>query len=188
MDQSAESTLSGISDEMDEEAGETTLYFDAADGTLRDEDGDEVTFEMGTESSAEPESLLGDEEEEEDGEEGEEEEEGSQTPHAGQPSDAAQQQRPAQTITSTSANTQSIPVATRTSRLRRLSSATQSRVSTSVHMYRRADCFLSLRCSNPATDSTTTLTRRDTRHLPAITRCDDPIAGSTRTRPSCGAC
>ncbi|KAI7356090.1 hypothetical protein D0864_04504 [Hortaea werneckii] len=42
----AESTPSGVSDDMDEEedAGNTTLYFDAEEGVLRDEDGDEVTF------------------------------------------------------------------------------------------------------------------------------------------------
>ncbi|KAI6877191.1 hypothetical protein KC318_g18869, partial [Hortaea werneckii] len=42
----AESTPSGVSDDMDEEedAGDTTLYFDAEEGVLRDEDGDEVTF------------------------------------------------------------------------------------------------------------------------------------------------
>lgn len=89
-------------DDEDDGEGETTLYFDAEEGTLRDADGDEVTIEMGE----------GDEEEDEE-EEGEQEE-GSQTPQA-------QAQRP-QTITSTS-NTRP------SSRLRRLSSATQSRVS-----------------------------------------------------------
>jgi len=118
--QLAESTPSGMSEDIDEEAGETTLYFDAEDGTLRDEDGDEVTLEMGTESSAEPESQ-------EDEEEGEE---GTQTPQAAQSSEAAQQQRPTQTITSASPTTAaSSPAARRPSRIRRLSSATQQRVS-----------------------------------------------------------
>lgn len=94
--------------EEDDEAegeGETTLYFDAEEGTLRDADGDEVTLEMGTED------------EDEEGEQEGEQEEGSRTPQA---------QRP-QTITSTS-NTQA-HTARRGGRLRRLSSATQTRVS-----------------------------------------------------------
>lgn len=70
--------------EDEDEEGETTLYFDAEEGTFRDADGDEVTFEMGESEDAE--GL------EEDEEQGDEQEEGSQTPQA--------TQRP-QTITST---------------------------------------------------------------------------------------
>ncbi|KAK4495542.1 hypothetical protein PRZ48_013874 [Zasmidium cellare] len=66
-------------DEDDDAEGETTLYFDAEEGTLRDADGDEVTLEMGTEDEQE----VG----------ADEQEEGSQTPQQ-------QQQRP-QTITIT---------------------------------------------------------------------------------------
>jgi len=111
---------------MEDEAGETTLYYDAEDGTLRDEDGDEVTFETGTESSAEPESLVDEDGEEEGEQEGEE---GSQTPHAAQSGEAAEQQRPTQTITGTSPGVGPSPIARRPSTLGRLSSATQQRVS-----------------------------------------------------------
>lgn len=104
-------------DEEEEAEGETTLYFDAEEGTLRDADGDEVTLEMGTEDEYENEEQEG------------EQEEGSQTPQA---------QRP-QTITSMS-NTQ--PQTTRpVGRLRRLSSATQARVSGDVGRNDQADTW-----------------------------------------------
>lgn len=100
----------------DGEEEETTLYYDAEDGTLRDADGDEVTFEMG-DDEVEEEILDDNEEGEEAGGEGEGAEEGgSQTP---QPA-----QRP-QTITSTSATANTA----RPGLLRNLSSATQIRVS-----------------------------------------------------------
>lgn len=102
-------------DEVDDAEGETTLYFDAEEGTLRDADGDEVTLEMGTEDE--------DDNEEQEGEQ----EEGSRTPQA---------QR-AQTITSTS-NIQP-HTERRAGRLRRLSSATQTRVSDDNEREHQAD-------------------------------------------------
>ena len=94
--------------EEDEGEGETTLYFDAEEGTSRDEDGESVTLEMS--GSEEPESQQ-----EEGGEEG------SRTPQA---AGSAQPER-TQTFTSmslTSTGTESAR-ARRPSRLRRLSSA-----------------------------------------------------------------
>ncbi|KAK4540622.1 hypothetical protein LTR36_009052 [Oleoguttula mirabilis] len=87
----AESTQSGMSDDVEEEAGETTLYFDAEEGVLRDEDGDEVDFEMGTESSIDE----SEEQEEDGGQEGE----GSRTPQA--TASTARAQQATQTITIT---------------------------------------------------------------------------------------
>ena len=118
------------SEDMDEEGGETTLYFDAEEGTIRDEDGNEVILDMDTEDSAEPESVV-DEDDEEDEAEGEEEgdEDGAQTPHAAQPDAGAEQQGASQTITSTSPTATASSVPDRPSRLRRLSSVTQSNVS-----------------------------------------------------------
>lgn len=112
-------------DGEEEDEQETTLYFDAEDGTLRDEDGDEVVFENeSTRASEEPASEVPAEEEENE----------SQTPQASQ-------ERSPQTITSMSpspagvAVAQTSPVANvmahmrRPNAIRRLSSATQHRVS-----------------------------------------------------------
>lgn len=74
-------------EEEEEEEGETTLYFDAEEGTLRAANGQEITIDMGEDETEDGEE---DNEEEEDGTE----EQGAQTPQA-----AAS--RP-QTITSTS--------------------------------------------------------------------------------------
>jgi WD repeat-containing protein 23 len=112
-------------DDDDGEGEETTLYFDAEEGTLRTADGEEVSFGMSEDSTAD------DEEQEE------ENEDGNRTP---QPAEGSQ--RPTQTITSMSTVTpSSASTATRTRRpslARRLSSATQRRVSCPVslgHMY-----------------------------------------------------
>jgi WD repeat-containing protein 23 len=72
------------------EEGETLVYFDAEEGTLRDADGDEITFDLGTED----EHGDDDDDEEEDGRE-----EGGQTPQP-QANPAAAAARP-QTITIT---------------------------------------------------------------------------------------
>ena len=98
--------------EEDDEGEGTTLYYDAEEGTLRDADGDEVRFEVG--DSEEPEDQEENEEEDEEGE-------GSQTPQQ-----EDQSQARAQTITSTSLATTN---PRRPSRLRRISFATQRRVS-----------------------------------------------------------
>ena len=111
---------------MDEDGeGETTLYFDAEDGTLRAEDGAEITFEMTDESSAnaseEPESQQ------------EGDEDGSRTPtDAPQSEESASAQRAPQTITSMSPSRSVESRARRPSLARRLSSATQRRVSPSI--------------------------------------------------------
>lgn len=146
-----------MSEDMEEEAGETTLYYDAEEGTLRDEDGDEVTFDMGTESSIDASEAQ---------EEGEEEE-GSRTPQPA--ASASAEQRATQTITSTSPTAgDSAAAARRPGRLRRLSSATQSRVSSplsfcTVGLIGRS----SLRYSNPATDPTTAQPGWYPGHVPA---------------------
>lgn len=88
------------------------MYYDAEDGTLRDADGDEVTFEMDGDEAEE--EILDDDEQQEAG--------GSQTP---QPAPTAR----AQTLTSTSATTTINPAVARAGLLRNLSSATQIRVS-----------------------------------------------------------
>lgn len=132
-----------MDDVEEEEAGETTLYFDAEEGVLRDEDGDTVTFEMGSEDSVDESQDDGEEAEMED-----EEEEGTRTPQPGASSAAAaetggqQGERATQTIRSTSSPTTTQPgnetggaasQPRRPSRLRRLSSATQTRVSSPFH-------------------------------------------------------
>ncbi|KAK4893403.1 hypothetical protein LTR27_008299 [Elasticomyces elasticus] len=123
---------SGISEDVEEEAGDeeetTTLYYDAEDGVLRDEDGDTVQFEVGDESiddaSDDPEAPTDDD----DDAEVEDEAEGTQTPQAAAAttSDEAQQaqHRAAQTQTVRSTP----PPPPRPNRLRRLSSATGSRI------------------------------------------------------------
>ena len=107
--------MSGVSEGIEGEAGETTLYYDAEEGVLRDEDGDEVVFETGPDDEDEDPDTSPDVETEED------EAEGSRTPQP--PAAAEPPQRATQSITSTS------PTTRRPSRLRRLSSATQTRVS-----------------------------------------------------------
>jgi len=122
----ASQTPSGISEEIEEDEAEgeveTTLYFDAEEGVLRDEDGDTVTFETSDEMSEDQDEEV----------EVEEEEEGTQTP---QVAAAAEPERATQTIRSTLPETQpetaSPGQAPRPGRLRRLSSATGSRVSLS---------------------------------------------------------
>ena len=157
-----------MSEDVEEEAeGDTTLYFDAETGTLRDEDGDEVTFDVGSSVDA-SEDQEEDDEEENDEEEDDEGAEGSQTPHATASTAAIQPpQQARQTITSTSFSTPSSPEATRPAgRLRRLSSATQSRVSSSIPSCSTADSLLlSLRHSNPAADSSTPKSSWYTHHV-----------------------
>ena len=123
-----------MSEDVDEEVeGETTLYYDAEDGTIRDEDGDEVTFDVGSSVDASE-----DHEDDEGGEDDEEEEEeregaeGSQTPHATASTAATQaRQQASQPITSMFESPALInnEAVSPPGRLRRLSSATQSRVS-----------------------------------------------------------
>ncbi|KAI5357589.1 Putative WD40/YVTN repeat-like-containing domain superfamily [Septoria linicola] len=76
----ASDDITSTGDEEDEAEGHQTIYFDAEEGTLRDEDGEEISFEVEGE---------GEDEEEDEGEEGgaEEGEEGAQTP---QPTTATQ--------------------------------------------------------------------------------------------------
>ncbi|KAK3674253.1 hypothetical protein LTR78_005722 [Recurvomyces mirabilis] len=120
----ASTTPSGLSEEIDEDEAEgeveTTLYFDAEEGVLRDEDGDTVTFETSDEMS----------EDQDVEEEVEEEEEGTQTPQVA--AAAAEPERATQTIRSTLPETESTTTsdrqAPRPGRLRRLSSATGSRI------------------------------------------------------------
>lgn len=111
-----------VEDDNEEAEGEeTTLYFDAEEGTFRTESGHEITFDVDEE---------GEEEEEDEEAEEEEDGEGSRTP---QP--AASSMRPTQTITSTSSTSPDVSrnVSGATPRrrglLRRFSSATQRRVS-----------------------------------------------------------
>lgn len=70
-------SVDDMDQDQDEGEGEAeaVLYFDAEDGTFRDEDGDEITFEMGAEDEQEQD---GDEEENGEGDD----EEGSRTPQA----------------------------------------------------------------------------------------------------------
>lgn len=169
--QLAESNTSGITEDLDDEqASETALYFDAEEGVLRDEDGDTVTFEM-DDGDEDPERLA-------ETEEAEEEEEGSRTPQpVASAAETTGAERPTQTIRSTSS-----PVSDpRSSRLRRLSSATQSRLSFLKSLDSETDYWLSLRCSNPATDSPTTCACRHKRRIPASRR-HDSLAGSRGQR------
>ncbi|KAK5111877.1 hypothetical protein LTR62_004609 [Meristemomyces frigidus] len=95
----ASSQASGISEEIedngDEGEAETTLYFDAEEGVLRDEDGDTVTFETSDEMSEDLEDGGEDEDEEE-----EDEEEGTRTPQVATAtaSGSAESERATQTI------------------------------------------------------------------------------------------
>jgi len=135
-----------------------------------------VTFEMGDEESVD---TSEEQEEQEEGEEDEDEEEdgaeGSQTPHAAAHAQQQQQQRPSQTITSTSPPT-TAPTR-RPSRLRRLSSATQSRVSPTPSLCTLADRpSSSLRYSNPAADPSTPQPRRHSQHLPTRAGRHHPLA------------
>jgi hypothetical protein len=112
------------------------LYFDAEEGVLRDEDGDTVTFEMDTEESEDAsedmEALL------ESGLAADDDDDGSRTPQPAASSSAnvtaegGEQERATQTIRSTSSDRPATP--RRPSRLRRLSSATRSRVSGSFSL------------------------------------------------------
>ncbi|KAK0852390.1 hypothetical protein LTS02_012354, partial [Friedmanniomyces endolithicus] len=82
----AESDISGVSEDMEGETAERTLYYDAEEGVLRDEDGDTVTFEVGDESLDDASDDLETRVEVEEETEVEEEADGSQTP---QPAAAA---------------------------------------------------------------------------------------------------
>ena len=123
----ASQTPSGISEEIDEDEAEgeieTTLYFDAEEGVLRDEDGDTVTFETSDEMSEDQDEEA----------EVEEEEEGTQTPQVAAAASSTEPERATQTIRSTlpeaHVETPSGSQVPRPGRLRRLSSATGSRVS-----------------------------------------------------------
>ncbi|KAK5164350.1 uncharacterized protein LTR77_010046 [Saxophila tyrrhenica] len=121
---SEESTPFRQDDDEDEdgESGETTVYFDAEEGTFRTSDGQEVEWDM----TADTDETGEEEEDESPQEEGNEEEaEGSQTPQA-----TASTARPTQTITSMSPNAESTAgvEARRPGILRRASTATQLRI------------------------------------------------------------
>jgi len=73
----------------DGEGGEATLYYDAEEGTLRDEDGDVVTFEEVTEEEDEEEVGDNDDDEDENEEEEEEGAEGGRTPRVEDAASAA---------------------------------------------------------------------------------------------------
>lgn len=110
---------------MSDEGGETTVYFDAQEGTFRTSDGEEVEWDM----SADADDAEEEEEDESQQEANDEEPEGSQTPQA-----AASTARPTQTITSmppTAPDSAARP-ARRPNIVRRLSTATQRRVSLPV--------------------------------------------------------
>ncbi|TKA74680.1 hypothetical protein B0A55_04702 [Friedmanniomyces simplex] len=99
----ADSDVSGVSEDMEDEAAETTLYYDAEEGVLRDEDGDTVTFEVGDESLDDASEDLESQAQAEEETEVEEEAEGTQTPQpaaatTASSSDAQQAQRATQTI------------------------------------------------------------------------------------------
>ncbi len=133
--QLAESDISGVSEDMEGETAERTLYYDAEEGVLRDEDGDTVTFEVGDESLDDASDDLETRVEVEEETEVEEEADGSQTP---QPAAAAaasnsEPQGATQSVRRTSTTAISTPTARRPSSLRRLSSATGSRVSSPSH-------------------------------------------------------
>lgn len=119
----ASQTPSGISEEIDEDEAEgeveTTLYFDAEEGVLRDEDGDTVTFETSDEMSEDQDEEA----------EVEEEEEGTQTPQVAAAASSTEPERATQTIRSMLPEPASGSQTPRPGRLRRLSSATGSRVS-----------------------------------------------------------
>ncbi len=132
--QLAESDISGVSEDMEGETAERTLYYDAEEGVLRDEDGDTVTFEVGDESLDDASDDLETRVEVEEETEVEEEADGSQTP---QPAAAAasnsEPQGATQSVRRTSTTAIPTPTARRPSSLRRLSSATGSRVSSPSH-------------------------------------------------------
>lgn len=86
--ESAESAFSPSGETEEDEEAETTLYFDAEEGTLRTEDGTAISLDIDEEST-------NDEDEDEEQEEGEEN--GTQTPQA-----AEQPRQQPQTITSMS--------------------------------------------------------------------------------------
>ncbi|KAK1003335.1 hypothetical protein LTR54_007849 [Friedmanniomyces endolithicus] len=125
----AESDISGVSEDMEGEAAERTLYYDAEEGVLRDEDGDTVTFEVGDESLDDASDDLETRVEVEEETEVEEEADGAQTP---QPAAAAtsnpEAQGATQSVRRTSTTEISTPTAQRPGGLRRLSSATRSRI------------------------------------------------------------
>ncbi|KAK3069911.1 hypothetical protein LTR53_011373 [Teratosphaeriaceae sp. CCFEE 6253] len=122
----AESTPSGVSEDLEEEGAETTLYFDAEEGVLRDEDGNTVTLEEGDESMDDASEDLEAQTEEGDTA-AEDEHEGTQTPQAAGSSNPPQTEQAAQTIRSTSSTIDPVQPR-RPGRLRRFSSATQSRI------------------------------------------------------------